>query len=308
VTRLAGIEGVGHALPLTRIPGGGMVDPLFYGAGERRVLAPGESVVPLVVEACRAALAGARKRPSDVDRLYGSISMSVHLTPNELFAVHHALGLRDDVLVVPLNCEFSQFIVGCSLAREALDAGRASTVLVAVGANISAHTDPRDAFSGVVSDGAGAAVIGRAPRWDIVDLAVRTVSHTFDAMNLKAGATYEIREAGLEVFRSEGISALPMLAAGLCSRHEVAREDLTVIGHEASRYLTDAWAKAIGPAAYFREIERHGNLPGASVPVTLSMHLDEVTTNHVVLLSPGTGIHFAALLLRRATDHRHWRS
>jgi 3-oxoacyl-[acyl-carrier-protein] synthase III len=90
------------------------------------------------------------------------------------------------------------------------------------------------------------------------------------------------------------------LGRAVCARNGISLGDVTLISHEASQHLTDAWAEGLKPRAYLRELPRLGHVPGAIIPIILSLHLRTVTTDHVLLLAPGTGAHFAAALISRA--------
>jgi 3-oxoacyl-[acyl-carrier-protein] synthase III len=326
--RSVGLLGLGHALParvrsnddpvfaaLRR--GDDAESQFFRGTRERRALGPGEDVEGLMIEASRRALDDAGLRAEDIDRLYGYAFVSRFLTPNGLYRVHRELGLRTDAMVVPVNTEFSNFITATTLAWEAIAAGRARHVLVVCGAAMTPYMDYASPHAIAIGDGAGAAVVGPGDKLVIVDALSRTLSAAFDVMNMRPRAVlrdgarwarldddgialpiYEMGEAGLETVMREGAEVPPEMVRELLARHGVEASRVGFLGHQPARALMEHWQRVTGVGEYWDTYESVGNATLASVPITLSMRRSEMRADHLVLVSPGTGTHFAALLLR----------
>ncbi|MGZ3460648.1 MAG: 3-oxoacyl-[acyl-carrier-protein] synthase III C-terminal domain-containing protein, partial [Archangium sp.] len=159
---------------------------LFYGNREHHCLAPGESLATLTAKAGRAALEDAGMPPEQVDRLYGYVSVSEFITPNALYEVHRQVGLGSHVLVVPVQAEFANFVMGVVLAWEAMLAGHAERALVAVGAGWTRNVDYAQGHAFGIGDGAGAAVLGPGERLVLVDYAADTFSDEYGAMTMRA--------------------------------------------------------------------------------------------------------------------------
>jgi 3-oxoacyl-[acyl-carrier-protein] synthase III len=331
--RSVGLLGVGHALPeqvrrnddpvFAGVRGSahhGKVTEaqLFTGMRERRVLAAGETVEALMVRAGQEALGRAGVEASQVDRLYGYASVSEYLTPNGLFLVHAGLGLPRRAMVVPVNCEFSNFITGCILAWEAIAAGHCEYALVACGSSWSRHMDYALPHSTVVGDGAGAALLGPSARMRLVGHSAETSPGDFHVMGMKvhvpppgaggqapvdaAGVpvpTYLIRDDGVRAFLEEGMSGPPRQVRELLRCHGVDPAQVALITHQASRGLLAHWAQEIQPAQHLDTFAELGNMGLASVPVTLSLRGQEIAAPYLVLSSLGPGTHFTALLLQR---------
>lgn len=277
---------------------------LFVGNRERRVLAPGESLVGLTAAASRAALVRAGAAAGEIDRLYGYLSVSRHLAPNALFAVHHELGLHPGCMVVPVNTEFTNWVTGAVLAWEAILAGHAERCLVACGAAWTGAMDYTQGHSVSIGDGAGAAVLGPGERMVLVDHAVDTFSDEYGAMGMawRPGAdrpTYSIHpDAGVRAFLTTGMDGPPRLVERLLRRHGLSGADVSLVAHQASRTLMDHWAERIRPAAYLDTFEAWGNLTLASAPATLSAYWDCIRTPWLVIVGVGIGAHQTALLVR----------
>lgn len=330
-----GVLGVGHALPasirdnddpiysrLDRRPNKqGVVEAdLFVGLHERRYLAEGETIEPLMVKAAQQALEHAGIRPDQVDRLYGYASVPLFTTPNSLFTVHRDLGLSEDVMVVPVNSEFSNFALSLILAGEAVDAGRAEFVLVVCGSNWTRHVDYTKGHAVTASDAAAAAVVGAGARMALVDYQSRTFSHQFDSMRmytrplvtdgrtfLPVGPdnlplpTYEMDATeGVAVYLSIMKDGLPELVRTVLARNGITGGDIALITHQGSRGLLDHWAEQIRPREYLETLETFGNMTLATYPVNLSHHFEDIDSPYVVIASVGTGFHLTVTLLRRS--------
>jgi 3-oxoacyl-[acyl-carrier-protein] synthase III len=321
-----GIVGLGGAMPARiRAHDDALFDDVgrspsdeatFFGTTrERRALASDEQIEDLMVQAAQRALDDAGVEPRQVDRLYGASFVSRHLSPNGLYRVHAALGLPERALVVPVTCEFSNFVTGVTLASEAIAAERAKRILVVCGASLTRHVDFQRGHARPVGDGAGAALVAASERWIVLDTITSTRSDHFEemAMSLRAisrdgravlpldesGIPVPIYDMTLSTVKSLGVELPPELVGELLARNRLSPTDIALIPHQATRTLIDAWNQALRPAELFDTFERYGNMSLASVPVTLLEHRESIRSPFVVLLSAGTGTHFTALLLER---------
>ncbi|RKH55683.1 3-oxoacyl-[acyl-carrier-protein] synthase III C-terminal domain-containing protein [Corallococcus aberystwythensis] len=292
--------------PLRRAAGTGGEHALFYGNRERRVLAPGGSLSALTAKAGAAALTDAGLTVADVDRLYGYVSVSEFITPNELYAVHREMGLSQGTLVVPVQADFINFLMGVVLAWEALRAGSIQHALVAVGSAWTRNIDYTQGHAIGIGDGAGAVVVGAGDRLTLVDWAADTFSDEYGAMMMGARPesglphpTYGIAPtSGVKAFLNSGMNGPPRLVERLLAKHGVAREDVTLMSHQASRKLMDHWAQEIRPREYLDTFEDYGNMVHASMPVTLARFHRELRTKYLVMVGLGIGAHQMALLVR----------
>jgi 3-oxoacyl-[acyl-carrier-protein] synthase-3 len=279
---------------------------LFYGNREHRVLGADESLAELVAQAGREALRDAGRAAGEVDRLYGALSLSEYLAPSELYRVHDLLGLRRELLTVPVQGEFTNFVMALLLAWEALRAGHCRCPLIAVGAGWTRNADYRLGNAYGLGDGAAAAVLGPSDSLVPVDWEARTLGSQYRAMTMRhrpeSGLdhpTFRLEpEAGVQTFLSLGMDGAPELVARLLARHGLDGGDITFVGHQASRKLMDHWNERIRPRAYLDTLEDCGNLLFASVPVTLSRHR-RLQTPYLVLYGIGIGsVADVALLLK----------
>lgn len=325
------ITGVGYAVPAgirtnddpvfdwlrTHHPAGA---DLFAGYGERRVLEADESLEDLMVASARAALGDAGSDGGDVDVLLGYGTVSAYVTPNALAAVHRALGLPRRALIVPVNSEFTNFTASVLAADALVTAGRARTALVVCGCNWTRYVDYRTPQAVSVGDGAAAAVVGRtrdASRFRVVDHAAGVRSDEYGGMFMAADAVgpdvpdqepsaarrsapyFHITAEGRNGFVEFGEVVPAQVVNELLARAGVPAAAVTLVSHQASAVLMDAWAAAIGPAQYLSTIGTFANMTVANIPVTLASEYAGITSDHLVLLGIGTDMQAHAVLLAR---------
>ncbi len=319
------IVGLGHAIPgAVRKNDDPCFEPLrqdrfaelFHGYRERRVLGAEASLAGLMAQACRQALSEAGVSPEDVSALFGNASVSEFTAPNELYAVHGLVGLSERAGCYPIADEFTSFLSGLRLSSFAVARGVA---LVACGCRWTQNVSYTDPVALSIGDGAGAAVL--APR--ILPNArrrLRVVGHevkvapalygtlrmtphrgsrpaTQQAPGELTAPAFHMSEESHRHFLSWGTREPGELGAELLRRHGVPSKQVTLMGHQASRLLLDAWADRIAPHAVSDTLEELGNMTLASLPVTLSVRLGEVQTPYLLLVGLGLGVHVQACLL-----------
>ncbi|MBO0793647.1 MAG: 3-oxoacyl-ACP synthase, partial [Ktedonobacteraceae bacterium] len=236
---------------------------LFTGMKERRCLAGNERIEMLMVEASRLALQRARVAPEAVDRLYGYASVPEFYTPNSLYLVHRDLQLPEQALVIPINSEFSTFLLCVLEACTAIAAGRSQYAVVACGTNWTQFMDYTQGHALSVGDGAGAAVIGPEADFALIDYATQTLSIQYGAMTMQARdtarPTYKITETeGIHSFQVSAMEGIPTMVHALLKKHGLAGKDIALITHQASRVLMDHWAEGIQPGEYLDTLEQFG--------------------------------------------------
>jgi 3-oxoacyl-[acyl-carrier-protein] synthase III len=297
---------------------------LFFGYEERRVLGPGETIEPYMVQAAQAALAQAGLGVADVDLLLGFTSIAAYLTPNSLAQVHALLGLAPTTWCVPVHADYSNYSASLVLADAMITAGRARNVLIVCGSNWSQNVSYQTPPCVSIGDGAGAAVMsasGDTSRFRVVDYEVEVVSSGYGGMftasdveadrcvsNGPVGSPFNhafsspyfhLTPSGVQEFQVFGTQDPPKVAARLLARNALAAGDVAVICYQASAKLIDAWDKALQPRQMLHTLQQYGNTVIASVAVNVAVHLQDVQTDHVLLLSVGAEPHAAAVLLRR---------
>ncbi|HEY6461782.1 MAG TPA: hypothetical protein VIY73_16565, partial [Polyangiaceae bacterium] len=113
-------------------------------------------------------------------------------------------------------------------------------------------------------------------------------------------AVFQITEAGQQGFQTFGANEPPKATARLLARNGVSSKDVTLISHQASSVLIDAWSQAIQPRAYLHTLETFANMTVANIPLDVAYFWEKIATDWVALLAVGIDMHTNAMLLRRA--------
>lgn len=306
------VRGVANSQGITEVD-------LFTGMRERRYLARNEQVEPLMLASAQQALLHSKVAVGEIDRLYGYASVSQYLTPNALFVVHRGLKLPRHTAVIPINSEFSNFLLSVISAWEGIAVGHSRYALIVCGTNWTRYMDYTQGHALSIGDGAGAAVMGPGADFSLVDYAVQTLSEQYGAMTMRTRSgrlngqpylpvdehnlpipTYEITlEAGIHSFQVSAMQGVPQMVHTLLQKHGLSGKDIALITHQASRVLMDHWSESIGPKEYFDTLETFGNMIMATYPVNLAYYYERITADYLVMAAVGVGYHQVALLFKK---------
>lgn len=285
---------------------------LFNGLKFRRVLATPEGVIDIMVESCRNALEQARLKPEHVDMILGAGSVSAYIAPNNLAVVHQKLGLPRHCRIMPLNTDYSTFQDAVRLATDLVRSDTIKHALIVCGNNWTHFVDYHEPVSLAASDGAGAAVIGRSAdphHFRLIDWDNDTQSQWYGAFRMAAREQPDGEfskplmklddQTGEEAFKLFGLHVPPEVVNRMLARHGLTGSDITLIAHQSSKTVEDAWNAAIAPARYISTLEEYADMVSSSVPVNLAKCHAEIRTKYLVLLGIGMEMHATALLLER---------
>jgi 3-oxoacyl-[acyl-carrier-protein] synthase-3 len=289
----------------------------FTGYVQRRVLGPGETVTELMVRAATAALAQHQIAPSSIDLLLGYGTVSQYITPNTLAQVHAELGLPATTQVLPLADDFTNWCSAVLVADALIRVGRAQRALIVCGDNWTQFVDYATPQAASAGDGAGATVVGPATagagQWSLVDHTVLTATQYYGAMYMAAeplaggGFTapwMHITPAGyglIGTFGAEDVVAADGPVMTLLKRHGLDRSPVTMICHQASTKLLDAWRKALPKVTILSTIEQYANIVLAAIPVNLDQLGATITTDNLLVVGLGEQLNAMALLFSRAS-------
>ncbi|HXR65133.1 MAG TPA: 3-oxoacyl-ACP synthase [Ktedonobacteraceae bacterium] len=276
---------------------------LFTGMKERRYLLEHEHIEAYMVEASFLALTQAKLRPQDITELYGYASVPDYFTPNGLYAVHRDLQFAEKTLVIPINNEFSAFLLGVIGACNAIAAGHSEHALVVCGTNWTQYMNYTQGHALSVGDGAGAAVVSSDADFVLIDYTTQTLSDQYGAMTMQSYDTprpsYRITEdKGIYSFQVSARHGLLDMIQTLLKKHDLTGKDIALITHQASRVLMNHWAECLQPKEYLETMECFGNLTLATYPVNLAYHYVNITAEYLVIAALGVGYHQTALLLK----------
>ncbi len=292
------------------------------GVQTRRHVESHQATSTLMVTAAQRAIASARLVPDDIDYLLVSTLSPDYHDPSQACLIQPLLGGRR-IPALDIRAQCSGFLYGLQIAGALIRAGDARHVLLVCGEVLSKRMDCSDSgrnLAILLGDGAGAAVIARAPRPDfgVIDLVLGADGREFDllvtacpgtagtryldASDLASGRTEFVMQ-GRRMFE-HAVDTLVRTAGQLLQRNCMSMHDVAhVICHQPNLRILDAVRERLGldrdrmPVT----VDRLGNMASASLPVTLSLHWPKMRHGEVaMLLAYGAGATWGGAL------YRHW--
>ncbi|WP_018656923.1 beta-ketoacyl-ACP synthase III [Actinomadura flavalba] len=272
------------------------------GIVERRIAAPGETIVDMAAQAGGKALAGSGLSPADIDLVIVATCSAETPMPNQAAAVAHRLGIEAPG-AFDLNAACAGFCYGLAAADAAVRTGSARNVLVIGAEKMSQWIDWTDRSTCIIfADGAGAAVVGAAAEPGIGPVAWGSAGAHADRIAI-ADRTSFLRQEGQAVFRWATTAVAPVALAA-CERAGVAPDDLAaVVPHQANLRIVEAIARKVkaANAVVADDIRRSGNTSGASIPLALSHMIergDVPSGAPALLIGFGAGLAYAAQVIQ----------
>ena len=288
------------------------------GMRERHVVAAGESVATLSIEAGRRALAEANVAPEEVEMLIVATATPEQPVPSTASIIQPALGVKRAVCF-DVSAACSGFLYALNIARQFISGGEVSTAMIIGAETLSRYTDYTDRTTCILfGDGAGAAVLKPAPAGEGV---LRCAWHTdgtyadFIAMP-GGGSKYppnvkEHIDARLPFIKMKGNETFKVAVRSLTevSQEVLAGAGVTVeeidlfVPHQANKRIIDAVGERLGvpPEKVYVNLERVGNTSAASIPLALREAVDRGVLKRgdlVLAAAFGGGLTWAAALLR----------
>ncbi len=258
------------------------------GIRERRVLSDGESTSDIAIAAGRQALEDAGVAPRDIDVVIVATLTPDRCCPAVAVTVQNALDIPR-AGAFDLNAACTGFVYGASVAASLIESGAAQHVLVVGAEGLSRIVDFKDRNSCILfGDGAGAAVISRAPDGSesrIIDSVLRSDGSASDLIEVPAGGArlpaseetvrdrlHFIRLKGREVFKFATKAMVDLIEEAL-ERNDLKPSDLDlVIPHQVNYRIIEAALKKLDlpEEKVMLNLDRYGNTSAASVPIALA--------------------------------------
>jgi 3-oxoacyl-[acyl-carrier-protein] synthase-3 len=288
------------------------------GIRERRIAAPEEATSDLGLEAARRALADAGVAAADLDLILVATCTPDMVFPNTASILQIGLGApRAACLDVAAAC--TGFLYALETAARFIQTGAYRQVLVVGAEKMSTLVDWRDRATCVLfGDGAGAAVVSRAPAGQAgyIDGLLGADGSLGDLLKVPAGGSRRpttpetlaagdnfLKMGGREVFK-HAVTNMSRLLEELLARHGLTPADIQwVVPHQANQRILSAIQERLGLPAdkVVLNLDKYGNTSAASVGIAL----DEVSRagrlrpgDLVALVAFGAGFTWGASLLR----------
>lgn len=326
-SRRVAIVGTGSYVPervLTNFDLEKMVDTtdewIFTRSGirERRIARPDEASSDMGAIAARRALEAAGTAPEEVDMIVVATITPDMLFPNTACFVQNLIRARN-AFCFDLEAACCGFLYSMEVAEQFISSGAVRTALVIAADKLSAVTDWTDRSTCVLfGDGAGAAVLRAVEDGSgIINTVMGSDGSLTGLLQLPGGgsrtpASPESVERKLHCMKMEGrevfkhaVKAMSDAAQEVLKRAGLTVDDVDcLIPHQANTRIIQAIGERLGIpiGKTFMNLEKYGNMSGASIPVALdeAVRGGRVRKGDIVLLVAfGGGFTWSASLL-------HW--
>jgi 3-oxoacyl-[acyl-carrier-protein] synthase-3 len=274
------------------------------GIRERRIAAPEQASSDLGLIAAQRALEMAGIGPEDVDQLVVATTTPDRFLPSCACTLQAKLGARN-AAAYDVFAACSGFVFGLGIARGAIGAGFADTVLLVGVEELSRIADYTDRNTCVLfGDGAGAAVLRPChPGEGILAVDIHSDGTQGDILEVPAGgsrapATAEtvarrdhfVKMRGRELFKLAVRGMEESMLKALADAGLTTADLELVIPHQANQRIIDATRDRLRLPAdkVVLNIDRYGNTSSASIPISL----DELV--RAGRLKPGDNVGFVA--------------
>jgi 3-oxoacyl-[acyl-carrier-protein] synthase-3 len=317
------VRGYGAALPKRVVPNReleGIVETSDEwivqrtGIRQRYIAGEGETTASLGEEAARAALDRAGLTPDDIDFILVATSTPDNTFPATAVNIQKRLGMTHG-FAFDMQAVCSGFVYAMATADMYIRGGMAKRVLVIGAETFSRILDWKDRTTCVLfGDGAGALVLEAAEgEGTVADRGILTAHLRSDGSHKEklyvdggpstTGTVGHLRMEGREVFKHAVGMITDVIEAAFDATGTTAENLDWLVPHQANRRIIEGSAKKLGipNEKVVVTVDLHGNTSAASIPLALSVALDDGRIKRgdlVMLEAMGGGFTWGALLIR----------
>jgi len=284
------------------------------GIRQRYIAGEGETTASLGEAAARAALDKAALTPADINLIIVATSTPDNTFPATAVNIQNRLGMTHG-FAFDMQAVCSGFVYAMATADMYIRGGMAKRVLVIGAETFSRILDWKDRTTCVLfGDGAGALVLEAAEgEGTIADRGVLTSHLRSDGTHKEklyvdggpstTGTVGHLRMEGREVFKHAVGMITDVIEAAFEATGTTAEDLDWLVPHQANRRIIDGSAKKLGIPSekVVVTVDLHGNTSAASIPLALSVALDDGRIKQgdlVMLEAMGGGFTWGAVLVR----------
>ena len=284
------------------------------GIRQRYIAGEGETTASLGEQAARAALDKAGLKPQDIDLVLVATSTPDNTFPATAVNIQNRLGITGG-FAFDMQAVCSGFVYAMATADLYIRGGMAKRVLVIGAETFSRILDWTDRTTCVLfGDGAGALVLEAAEgEGTVSDRGILTAHLRSDGTHKEklyvdggpstTGTVGHLRMEGREVFKHAVGMITDVIEAAFEATGTTADDLDWLVPHQANRRIIDGSAKKLGIPGekVVVTVDLHGNTSAASIPLALSVALDDGRIKQgdlVMLEAMGGGFTWGALLIR----------
>ena len=285
------------------------------GITQRHIAADGEFTSDLATHAARDALKAAGMVPDDVDLIVVATSTPDETFPASATVVQSKLGCANGSVGFDIQAVCSGFVYALATADNFIKAGQVDTALVIGAETFSRILDWTDRGTCVLfGDGAGAVLLtaeegqGTSDDRGILSTHLHSDGRLHDLLYVDGGpsSTGEVgflRMEGKEVFR-HAVKKMSEVVIEALEATGLNAEDVDwFVPHQANKRIIDGTARKLGVNSdrVVVTIDIHANTSAASIPLALSVAVDDVRINPgdlVLIEAMGGGLTWGSGILR----------
>ncbi len=289
------------------------------GIEQRYVAGADESASSYAVKAALRALAMARVSADELDLIIACTFSGDYIFPPLSAKVQMDLhATHAQIFDVQANC--TGFVTGLTIASDRMRVDPTVRYALVIGVEfLSRYIDRSDVNTAIfLSDGAGAAVLGRAerPEQGIMASAFHTDSSNYEAVRMRGGgSSFPLRgrefDPSIDLMEMNGLATwkqaithLPKVIRRACEKSgvELGAVDFLLF-HQANLRMIEYIVRKMGfdLSKTFTNVGRVGNTGSASLAIAMSEAVDRSLLKNgdtVVLAAVGAGFNFGASVWR----------
>lgn len=285
------------------------------GIGQRRIADDNTATSDLSLKAARMALDNAGIGPEELDLIIVATVTPDYAFPATACLIQRELGAWN-AAAFDLEAACSGFLYCLSVADQYIRCGSYNTVLIVAGDVLSKITDYEDRNTCILfGDGAGAAVLQGGQKPGLLATEIGADGSGSDLLVQPAGGSrapascetvarrqHYIRMAGQEVFKF-AVRIMVEASRRVLAKAKIETSDISLlIPHQANIRIIDSACKRLGITRekVWINLDRLGNMSGASIPVALSEAYGQGRIqkgNTVLLVGFGGGLTWGAAVL-----------
>jgi len=284
------------------------------GIRERRIAADGEKTSDLAIRAARMALEVAGRTPADIDLIVLATATPDETFPATATRVQAALGMTRGV-AFDVQAVCSGFVFALNIADNFIRLGQANRALVIGAETFSRILDWQDRSTCVLfGDGAGAFVLeagegtGTSGDRGILSNHLHSDGRFHDYLYVDGGPSStktvgHLRMAGKEVFRHAVENLAAVISEALAANDLTSGDVDWLVPHQANERILRTTSEKLGLPfeRVVTTIERHANTSAASVPLAVSVAVNDGRIRRgqlIVLEAMGGGFTWGASVIR----------
>jgi 3-oxoacyl-[acyl-carrier-protein] synthase III len=299
-----------------------------FGVKSRPIAQTGETAFDLALVACRSLFERHKGIQDDIDALIFCTQTPDYILPPNSCLLHKELELQESVLAFDFNLACSGFIYGLAIAQGFFEMGMVNKVLLINADTYSKLIHPADRATRLLFGDGAAVTLLQTPEENqrgLIDISCSTFGKGYHNFIVPAGGfrlpkssdtrkenedTYgNIRTEENILMRGAGVlgfvnTLVPRNVIALLKKCEITIDNIDlVIFHQASMAAISTLGRKLNVPTekIYINLERHGNLVSASIPVAMQEAIQEGVLKRgdcILIVGFGVGLSYGSAILQ----------